>query len=86
VVPPGAGYMDKLSKARIFGVVMFTMLALMLAFFLGLAGLYILVTKYLGMPFPVSLYRLLYAGGFGGIAGWALSTFRRRTSTSDAEG
>jgi hypothetical protein len=72
-------YMDNLSKARIFVVIAFKMVVLMAALVFGLKALYVFVPKYLGIPFPRSLYGLCAAAGAGGVYGWAMSSYRRRT-------
>jgi len=59
--------MDNLYKARIFAVVMSSMIGMMLAFIFGLRALYVLVPKDLGIPFQATLLRAPYCGGFGGM-------------------
>jgi hypothetical protein len=71
--------MDNVSKVRIFAVVLVKMVVSIFVFVYALGGLYMLCTKYAGLPFPRSLYGLLLCGGGGAIVGYAFRSFRKRT-------
>ena len=82
---PGGNQMDNLLKVRIFAVVALKMCISLVALVYALRGLYILCAKY-AVPFPPSVYRLLLCGGFGAIAGYAVSSYKKRANPSQEKG